>query len=136
MGRRRADTPIDRDWGPLQQAVLDAVWRLGEGTVQQVREALGRRPEPAYTTVLSVMQKLERLGWLTHRAEGRTYVYRATRSRGQAGAGSVRRLVERLFGGDRVLFLQHLLEERELTDKELAELRRLIDRTRKERGRG
>jgi predicted transcriptional regulator len=126
--------PVD-SLGELQQAALEAVWRLGEGTVVEVREAMGREPEPAYTTVLSVMQKLEKLGWLTHRAEGRTYVYRATRTREQAGTGSVRRLVDRVFGGDRMLLLQHLIDERELSASELVELRRLIDRKRKERGR-
>ena len=130
MGRKPVDT-----LGELQRAVLEAVWRLNEATVQQVRDALGREPEPAYTTVLSVMQKLEKLGWLTHRAEGRTYVYRATRTREEAGTGSLRRLVDRLFGGDRVLMLQHLIDDRELSDAEIGELRRLIDRKRKERGR-
>ncbi len=82
---------IDR-MGGLQKAVREAVWDLGEATVQQVRDRLGREPSPAYTTVLSVMQKLEKAGWLTHRAEGRGYLYRPSRSReerpGSGGTGA------------------------------------------------
>ena len=72
--------------GALQKAVMEAVWELGEATVQQVRDRLGREPLPAYTTVLSVMQKLEKAGWLSHSAEGRSYLYRPVRSREEAGA--------------------------------------------------
>ena len=95
MARKSLD-----DLGALQKAVMEAVWDLGEATVQQVRDRLGGGRPPAYTTVLSVMQKLERAGWLDHRAEGRSYVYRATRSREEEGASSLRAFTERVFGGD------------------------------------
>ena len=52
-------------------------------TVNQVRDKL-RRKRLAYTTVLSVMQKLDKAGWLTHREEGRAYVYRPAMSRDEA----------------------------------------------------
>ena len=81
------------DLGELQRAVLETVWELGEAGVHQVRERLNRRKKKlAYTTVLSAMQKLEKAGWLEHRAEGRSYVYAATQTREEAGAGSVRAL--------------------------------------------
>src|SRR5580698_5706917 len=97
--------------GALQKAVMEAVWDLGEATVQQVRDRLGREPLPAYTTVLSVMQKLEKAGWLSHTAEGRSYLYRPVRSREEAGASSLRTFVERVFRGDPLLLFQHLLED-------------------------
>ena len=124
------------DLGELQKAVIETVWELGEATVQQVRDKLGREPPPAYTTVLSVMQKLEKAGWLTHRAEGRSYVYRATRSQEEEGKTSLRSYVNRVFQGDPLRLFQHLIEDRNLSDKDLAELRRMIDarRDRKERG--
>lgn len=58
------------DLGELQKTVMEIVWTLGEASVNQVRAKLGRR-KLAYTTVLSVMQKLDKAGWLTHREEGR-----------------------------------------------------------------
>jgi len=126
MGRGSIDA-----LGKLQKHVMETVWELGEATVSQVREKLGRQPPPAYTTVLSVMQKLEKAGWLKHRCEGRTYVYLPTRSRDEAGANTLRTFIDRVFRGDPVLMFQHLLDDEELSAEELGELRKMIDRKRK-----
>ena len=122
--------------GALQKAVMEAVWELGEATVQQVRDRLGREPLPAYTTVLSVMQKLEKAGWLSHRAEGRSYLYRPVRSREEAGASSLRTFVERVFRGDAMLLFQHLLEDEALSDEDLKTLKTMIDRRRRDKDKG
>jgi len=114
--------------GELQRAVLELIWDRGELTVAEARELLaadGR--ELAYTTVLSVSQKLEKRGWLAHRRDGRTHVYHASRSRHDAGRGTVRGLVERLFGGSSTVVMQHLVDDERLTAEELAELRARID---------
>jgi BlaI family penicillinase repressor len=131
------ETPMSDidDLGDLQRDVMEHLWKRGEGTVQQVRAALGHRGELAYTTVLATLQKLEMKGWLTHRAQGRTYVYAPARSRRSAGGSSVRSFVQRVFNGDRVALIQHLMDDRALSAKELAELQKLIDAKKKETGR-
>ena len=113
--------------GELQRAVVEAVWQLGEATVRQVLEHLNRSRSLAYTTALSSMQKLEAAGWLEHRREGRTYVYRATRSRAEAGMQSLRRLAGKVFGGDPLLLFQHLMRDQHLSSEDLAELKRMIE---------
>jgi predicted transcriptional regulator len=115
------------DLGELQRAVLETVWELGEANVHQVRERLAQRKQLAYTTVLSAMQKLEKGGWLKHRAEGKTYVYMPTESRDQAGASSVRGLLNRIFAGDAVAMFQHLIRESKLNADELDQLKRLVE---------
>ena len=117
--------------GELQKATMEAVWELGEGTVQQVRDRLDRDPPPAYTTILSVLQKLEKAGWLSHRAEGRSYVYLPTRSRDEAGSSTLRRFIDRAFRGDPLLMFRRLLEDDELSAADLAEIKRLIDQKRR-----
>jgi predicted transcriptional regulator len=79
------------------------------------------------------MQKLEKAGWLTHRADGKTYVYLPPRSRQQAGASSVRSFMERMFDGNAVVMFQHLIRDGRLSDAELAELKKMIDHKRKEK---
>jgi predicted transcriptional regulator len=118
--------------GALQKTVMETVWELGEATVQQVLDRLSRAKPLAYTTVLSAMQKLEKAGWLKHREEGRTYVYLPTRSRQEEGRNSLRKFVDRVFGGDPLLLFQHLLEDRELSAEDLAVLKKMIDQRRKE----
>jgi predicted transcriptional regulator len=116
------------DLGELQRAVLETVWELGEAGVHQVRERLNRKKKKlAYTTVLSAMQKLEKAGWLEHRAAGRSYVYTATRTREEAGAGSVRGFLRRVFKGDAVALFQHLIRESNLSSDELADLKRALE---------
>jgi len=120
------------DLGELQRVVIEAVWELGEASVHQVRERISRRKKLAYTTVLTAMQKLEKAGWLRHRAEGKVYVYVPTRTREEAGATSLRKFMERMFDGDALLMFQHLMRQGQLSDEELRELRKMIDDKRKE----
>ncbi|MHC4187338.1 MAG: BlaI/MecI/CopY family transcriptional regulator [Planctomycetota bacterium] len=128
MSRKLLDT-----LGHLQRAAMEIVWELGEASVHEVRDRLKREKKLAYTTVLTAMQKLEKAGWLQHKNKGKVYIYFPTRSREEAGARSVRKFIERMFEGDAVLMFQHLMEEDNLKEEELVELRRMIDRKRKER---
>ncbi len=125
--------PMDR-LGQLQRAVVEIVWELGEATVRQVWERFcAEQKEVSYTTILAAMQRLEKSGWLRHRAEGKSNIYLPTRTREQAGASSVRTFVQGMFDGNALLMFRHLVEEGELSDKELQELQRLIEEKRKGR---
>lgn len=128
MGR----TSFDR-LGRLQREVMEAVWDAGEASVHSVVERLSRDKKPAYTTILTVMQNLENAGWLRHRQEGRSYIYRATVSRDDLAWSSIWRSVRSLFQGDVSAFVQHLIKEEDLSDEDLAALRKMIDRRRKEK---
>ncbi|WZO96312.1 BlaI/MecI/CopY family transcriptional regulator [Isosphaeraceae bacterium EP7] len=131
------DDTLD-ELGELQRSALEAVWELGEASVQGVRDRLAEsgRGGLAYTTILSVMQKLEKAGWLDHRAEGRVYIYRPTRSRDEADSSTARSLLRRVFGGDPLRLFQHIIADEDLSDQDLAALRKLIERKRTEKGRG
>ncbi len=120
------------DLGRLQRAVIEVVWELGEASVHQVRKRLSSKKRLAYTTVLTAMQKLEKAGWLRHRNQGKSYIYLPTRTREEAGASSVHKFMERMFDGDALLMFQHLMRQSKLSDKELQELRKIIEKKRKE----
>ena len=113
--------------GELQRSVMQVVWELGEATVRQVRQRLQRKRPPAYTTVLSVMQKLEKQGWLRHKTAGRQYVYMPRQSIKQAGTKSLSRFIDSVFQGDPLLLFQHLIEDDNLDDSDLAALRKMLD---------
>lgn len=118
--------------GDLQRATLEVLWRIGASTVQEVRDELQRGDALAYTTVLTVLQKLEKLGWVTRQREGRGHRYAAARTRKQEKARSLSRFVTDVFGGDRLRLFQHLLDDRPLSTEERAKLRDMIARARKE----
>lgn len=120
------------DLGKLQRAVMEVVWELEEATVNQVRERLSPKKSMGYTTVLVAMQKLEKSGWLRHRAEGRTYVYQPMQSREQEGTRSLQEFTKRVFRGDPLLLFEHFIEDQNLSDEDLAKLQKMINRRRKE----
>lgn len=121
------------DLGELQKAIMEAVWNLGEASTRQVLDRLNQTRSLAYTSVLSIMQRLEKAGWLKHRLEGRTYLYQATQSREQETHRSLKTFIERVFQGNSRLVFQHLLEDEALSEEDLLALRRLIDQKRKEK---
>jgi BlaI family penicillinase repressor len=119
--------------GKLQRRVVEAVWDIGEATVRQVWERICPKKDLSYTTILAAMQRLEKSGWLRHRLEGKSNVYIPTRTREQAGIGSIRKLAQRIYEGNALLMFRHLVEEGDLSDEQLQELQKIISRKRKER---
>lgn len=80
------------DLGELELEVMQLVWDKGEVTADQVREALARRPKES--TVRTVLRRLEEKGYVVHRVEGRTFVFRAAEARGEVAARAVKRIVD------------------------------------------
>jgi len=111
---------------PHELDIMKLVWDRKEATVRDVYEALRARRRIAYTSVLTMMNVLERKGHLKKRAEGRSFVYQAARPRGQVLRAMVREFVERVFGGATEPLLVHLLEDRKLTRRDLEALTRRI----------
>lgn len=62
--------------GDLQAEIMAAVWKLGEATVEQVRSELPAKGRPAYTTVQTVLNRLEARNLLTRVREGRAHLYK------------------------------------------------------------
>ena len=77
--------------GELQSQVMAALWRLGSGTVEQVREELPPRYRGAYNTVQTVLNRLATRGLLEREREGRGFVYRPKVTEAEYLSGSIRR---------------------------------------------
>ncbi len=110
----------------LQLAIMQVLWDRGEATVGDVRDALAPRRRLAYTTVGTMLSKLEAQGHVAHRAEGRVNVYRPLLARDQVNRSTVSDLAQRLFQGDVAEMMCHLLDGCEVSPEELARLKRLI----------
>jgi predicted transcriptional regulator len=105
--------------------VMNVLWKLGSGTVSEVREGLS--DELAYTTVLTILRTLEKKGHVRHEAEGRAHRYLPLVERAHAQESAVRRVTRKLFGGSPELVMAHLLNEKGLTQKQLRRLKALVD---------
>jgi BlaI family penicillinase repressor len=111
----------------LQLSILHVMWDLGEATTQQVWEVLNRDRSLALTTVATLLSRLERKSVLTHRREGRQYVYSATVTQSEVRRSKVRELTENLFGGDATALLSHLVRADGVESDELDRIRELLD---------
>jgi len=112
--------------GDLQLRILKILWERSEGTVADVHKALGGHSKFAYTTIATMLRKMEHRGLVSHREEGRTFIYKAEVQANAVSRGMADHWVERLFGGSLTHAVNHLLTTREVSAEDLRELERLI----------
>ncbi len=117
--------------GDLQHRILQFLWSRTEASVADVHEALGTQ-DHAYTTLATLLRRMEEKGLVSHRSEGRTFIYRAEVQPEQVNQGMTSHLLERLFQGSVADLVSHLLKDRKVSAKELARLEKLIADKRKD----
>ncbi len=98
---------------PLEMLCLKALWTLGEGSVKQVQELVVRTRPLAYTTVMTVLDRLVRKGKLARRKVGRAYVYTMQASRESMRRAAVRELVDGFFDGSELELIRFLSGQEE-----------------------
>ena len=91
-----------------------------------MHEAVGAEGDLAYTTVATMLRKMEARGLLRHRLEARSFVYRAAVAEEAVSRGMADHLLERLFEGSLADMVRHLLSNREVSRAELSKLEQLI----------
>ncbi|MBI3694924.1 MAG: BlaI/MecI/CopY family transcriptional regulator [Acidobacteria bacterium] len=96
---------------PLELEVMKTLWQLGEATVRDVQRELGRRRPLAYTTVMTLLDRVARKGAATRRKQGRAHLYRPVLSRDAALELAIDRLTGDFFDGSRSRLLGHLQGE-------------------------
>ena len=96
---------------PLELEVMQALWRLRDATVRQVNTEMNRRRPLAYTTVLTLLDRLARKGVAGRRKHGRAFVYHPLLSRQAATELAIDRLARDFFGGSRDALHAHLSGE-------------------------
>lgn len=94
--------------GPLEFECLEALWALGEGTVGDVQKEMRRGSALAYTTVMTVLDRLTKKGSLTRRKAGRKFLYQASISPESVRSAAVRDVVNEFFGGSTGALLEYL----------------------------
>jgi len=106
-GRRRTVL----DLAPLERECMQALWPLGEGTVHEIREQMAATRPRAYTTIMTIMDRLAQKGVVTRAKLGRAYLYRPNFSAEEARAHAVAQLVEHFFEGSREALRAHVSGE-------------------------
>ena len=117
-----------------ERQIMDILYRDGKATAAEVRGSL---PEPpSYSAVRAMLRILEDKGHVRHEEDGPRYVYTPIITRDRAKRSALRHVLDTFFDGSASQVLTALFEmaPRDLDDKELARLRRLIDAAKKKEG--
>jgi BlaI family transcriptional regulator, penicillinase repressor len=110
---------------PAERQVMQIVWDRGEVSASEARDALPR--DLARNTVRTLLERMEKKGWVTHREVGRTYLYRSARPRAESIGLKVREIIETICGGSPETLVGALLDYRGLRRGELLRIRKMLD---------
>src|SRR5512137_2646075 len=116
--RNRSQRPLTE----LQQKILDFIWRKKEVTAEQVREGLLPEHPLKDSSVRTLLRRLEQQGYLEHRLDGKTFVYKATAPTTNHAVNTVRQLIEQFWSGSAEQFVAGMVDAKVLSAEELRRL--------------
>ena len=111
---------------------MKLLWGRQEATVADLHAQLQGEKDLAYTTIATMLRKMEARKLVAHRLDGRSFVYQPAVPEEAVTRGMADHLVDRLFEGSLTDVVSHLLSTREVSQDELTQLERLIAERKKE----
>jgi predicted transcriptional regulator len=128
--RRNSSRRAVLDLAPLELDCMNVLWPIGEATVRDIRDRLAPRRARAYTTIMTIMDRLARKGIVERQKSGRAYIYRPKLTAEEARAHALAQVVENFFGGSREALLNELALVPDSTGSAASEAEpTLLDRT-------
>ncbi len=122
MARKKSSTLTD-----AELRLMEIIWERGPSTVQDVVDALPADTPLAYSTVLTMLRILEQKDYLTHKKDGRAYVYQSVVDKRDAQRGALQHLMKRFFDDSPELLVLNLMENTEFDAADLERLKSMID---------
>ena len=110
----------------LQLAIMRVLWQRGEASVAELQKGLARKDELAYTTVATLLHRMEARGLVGHRTQDRLFIYRAAVTTDEVYTSMTDDIIEQLFEGSLANLVDHFLTTRDVSAEELRRLERLI----------
>jgi predicted transcriptional regulator len=107
---------------------MSKLWDLGEGTVRDVLDAIAEGRRLAYTSAATILRILEQKQFVTSTRQGKTFTYRPALSKDSYQLRTLRNLSEKLFDNTPASLVARLVDDNDLSEEELDEIRALLDR--------
>ncbi len=107
-------------------AVMEVLWEQSPLAAKDIAGKLEESRQWSLTTVKTLLSRLAAKAAVTHRQDGRQFLYTPAVEREDYVTGESRRLVDRLFGGKFMPLVAHLAEKENLSDEDIAEIERLL----------
>ena len=121
MPPRQSDTLTE-----AELRIMNVLWEMGSGTVQQVLDSITQTPALAYNSVLTTIRVLERKGYLKHLKDRRAHVYTPLVGQQEAKRSEIRHLVSRFFKNSQEQLVLNLLEDQGIGQEEIDRLREML----------
>jgi len=122
-------------FGELELSILKIVRELGRVTVRDIYKSLGS--EGSYTTIMTVMSRMADKGELMREKEGKQYIYWVDPQNDSPSKNILQRIQDKIFGGKSTAMVSYLLEsDEEISDQDLVEMEKLIQKLRAEKKHG
>jgi BlaI family penicillinase repressor len=131
MTKKRQELP---ELTPAQGEIMEIVWELGEVSAREVRRVLSRTHPVARNTVRTLLERMEEKGWITHREDGRTFLYSAAQPRQTRIGQKVQEVIDTVCGGSAEALVTALLDYRGLSHGELERIRQMLAKARATKG--
>jgi predicted transcriptional regulator len=112
---------------PAETEILRIIWELKQATIQQIHSELPPDRKIVYKTVLTLVRRLEKKGYLKHKPKGNANVYSAKIKREDVVRRTVHDFLNRLFAGEAGPLVQFLAEDGLLGPEEAKKLKEIID---------
>ncbi|EKE11139.1 MAG: hypothetical protein ACD_15C00136G0001 [uncultured bacterium] len=122
-------------FGELELSILKIIRELGRATVRDIYKSLGS--EGSYTTIMTVMSRMTDKGELMREKEGKQYIYWVDPQNDSPSKNILQRIQDKIFGGKSTAMVSYLLEsDQEISDQDLMEMEKLIQKRRAEKKHG
>ena len=122
-------------FGELELSILKIIRELGRATVRDIYKSLGS--EGSYTTIMTVMSRMADKGELMREKEGKQYIYWVVPQNDSPSKSILQRIQNKVFGGKSAAMVSYLLEsDQEISDQDLVEIEKLIQKRKLEKKHG
>ena len=112
---------------------MEILWKRGSGTAEQIREALAPRHVLKDSTVRTILKRLQEKGYVTHKIQGKAYVYTGVEKPRNVAVRAVRQIIDRFCDGSLEQLLVGLVENEIVDRAELEQLARKLAKSPKSR---
>jgi predicted transcriptional regulator len=126
---------------PVQFEIMEAAWSSQQGaTVAEIWETISRNRDVGRTTILNLVDRLEKRGWLARKKVAGVYRYQPTVEREAAAAHVAAEFIDAFFSGSASNLVMSLLGSKSISQDEIEELRAMLEKrrsgTKKSKGTG
>jgi predicted transcriptional regulator len=117
----------------LETEVMQAVWAAGACSVEDVHRTVSRKRNLKEVTIRTLLRRLEQKGFLSHKLEGRAYIYRAVEPARSLAARAVRQIIDRFCKGSVEELVSGMVDSKVLSKAEMDRLGKFV-RSRRQGG--